>query len=352
MQYAEVASIAIGTVPDGLTFLFRSTIRNSFTLIETSATIMDFVTLFDTETDVTRREQPSHIRSNKPIKHHEMRKQKSLGLYNNGSAVTPKGKTSRHGEEKRGTPQPPVTKITIARVATDSTTGEEEDMLLDELTLLLMEGVNKRSSKDVTDALERLADLCSQCDAMCREACHMGAPATVVSVMRKWSSSKAVQGEGFRVLIALTVGSTCGKIQKTLWMAGSMEAIIDAMTKFPESRSIQFFGCSAILGLLPCGDDQKKLSKWMGRRFIEEIKGVKAVISAMIQFEEDWHLQETGCGVLLKLATFMHDGEDRKMLLESGAVSAFSVALESHPNDDVIQDYTTMFMNFLSSSDD
>ena len=303
---------------------------------------MDFLTLFDTETDITRREineeEPSHPQSQKPIEHHEMRKPKSLDLHNNGRAVTPLKSTF---------------KKTITRVHTNSTTceEEEEDMFLDELSLILMAGINKQTSKDVADALERLANLCSQCDEMCREACHMGAPASVVSVMRKWSSSKAVQAKGFRVLIALTVGSTCGKIQKTLWMAGSMEAIIDAMTSFPESRSIQFFGCSAILSLLPCGDEQKKLSKWMGRRFIKEMKGIKAVISAMIQFEEDGHLQETGCGVLLKLATFMHAGEDRKMLLESGAVSAFSVALESHPNDDVIQDYTTMFMNFLSSSD-
>ena len=309
---------------------------------------MDFITLFDTETDVTRREVPG----DRPIKHHEMRKPKSLENRNNGTAVTPKGSViKKHGDNRVQSNHTSSGKE-ISRIPTGSThDGDEEDEFLDELTLILMEDVNNESSKDVTDALERLANLCSQSDEVCREACHMGAPASVVSAMRKWSSNKVVQGKGFRVLIAITLGSTSGKTQKTLWMAGSMEVVIEAMKSFPESRSIQFIGCNAILSLLPCGDNNKKLSKWIGRRFIKEMNGIKTVVSAMIQFEVDEQIQETGCGVLLKLATFMHSGEDRKMLLESGAVSAFSVALESHPHDDVIQDYTTMFMNFLSYSD-
>ena len=306
--------------------------------------------ILDPLTDLTYRdceELPNHNdQPEEPSKHLKMQKPKSMELYASDRAFSQK-EDSLAGQ---GTERPFRKKKTIARAL--PTEEEEEDVFLDELTLLLLEDINKKSSKEVTNALERLADLCSQCEDACGEACHMGAPASVVAVMQKWSSNKTIQAKGLRVFIALTVGSACSKTQKSLWMVGAMEAIINAMTSFPESRSIQFFGCSAMLSLLPCGTSasgNEKLIKWMGRRFVKEMKGVNTVISAMIHFEKDRTMQETGCGVLLKLATFMNDGKDRKMLLESGAVSAFSVALESHPNDDGIQNYTTMFMNFLSS---
>jgi len=227
----------------------------------------------------------------------------------------------------------------------------DEDFI-DELSLILLEGVHQKSSKQVENALERLADLCSQCEATCREACQMGAPSSALAIMRKWKSSKTVQVRGLRVLVALTICSNCTKIRKTLWMIGAMEAVLEEMQSFLDSRAVQFFGCSAILSLLPCssGDvKDEKLTIRMGRRFVGEMNGIKSVITGMIRFENDREIQETGCHILLKLATFMNAGNDRKMLLKSGAVSAFSVALESNSNDEEIQIYATLFMNLLSS---
>lgn len=226
----------------------------------------------------------------------------------------------------------------------------EEPIYLDEISQILLEGIHQDVYKKIIKALGRLADISSQNQEKCNQACQMGAPAAIVAAMKKWAINKNIQAACFRVLIALTVGEECLKVRKTIWMVGGMEQILDAMGQFPESRSIQFFGCNALLSLLPsgCEDENKKIKKWMGRRFVREFKGVKAVIASMIQFEEDRGIQEAGCSVLLKLATFMHSGQDRKLLLESGAVSAFSIALESHASDEAIQHYTTLFMNFMS----
>lgn len=89
----------------------------------------------------------------------------------------------------------------------------------------------------------------------------------------------------------------------------------------------------------------------MGRRFVRAYNGIKTILKAMLQFEQDRELQQAICSVVLKLAAFMHAGKDRQLLLESGAISAFSVAYESNSTDDVIQHYMTLFMTFMSGDD-
>ncbi|CAB9521898.1 expressed unknown protein [Seminavis robusta] len=273
--------------------------------------------------------------------------------------VTTKLKNSTRSDPKYLLEDSTRTASTTSTTASDKE-NREEPVYLDEMSHLLLEELHHDTqAKVVIRALERLTVFCSQSTELCSQACHMGAPATIVNIMKKWSVQKAICAKGFRALIAMTVGCSTeqeqARVRKTLWMVGGVQEILKSMGRFPQSRSVQFFGCNALLSMLPSGCDDNddadsdKIKKWMGRRFVREYKGVKAVISAMIQFEEDRAVQEAGCSVLLKLATFMHDNSaDRKMMLESGAVSAFSVALESHSNDEEIQHYTTLFMNFMS----
>lgn len=226
----------------------------------------------------------------------------------------------------------------------------DSELFLDGVSRILLEDIHRDTAQQVLKALAGLSEICGQSPRVREEACKMGAPAAIVTLMKKWSVEKSIQAACFRVLIALTVGDENIQVRKALWMVGGMQDILDAMLKFPDSRSVQFFGCYAVLSLLPSGSEEghEKLQKWMGRRFLRNYKGAKTIIKAMVQFQKDAIVQVAGCSVLLKLATFMHDGDDRRILLESGAISAFSVALESYPQDENIQHYTTLFMQFMA----
>jgi len=237
---------------------------------------------------------------------------------------------------------------------------EDKAEFLDDVSLILLDYVHSDFSEIVVKALGVLADLCTESRDLHHQACYMGAPAIVVATMNKWSTDKLIQFKCIQVMIALTVmgwknsNTSDDKIQKIFWMMGGMETILSAMRTHQDSRSVQFYGCNAILSLLPSvGMEEEtpdKFTMHIGRRFVGDLKGVKIIIGAMIRFEDDRKVQEAGCSVLLKLATFMHHGKDRKMLFESGAMSAFSVALESHPNDENMHNYASMFMNLLSGN--
>lgn len=228
--------------------------------------------------------------------------------------------------------------------------GDSDDVQLDGVSRILLEDIHKDTTQQVLKALAGFSEICGQSSEVRVQACRMGAPAAIVTLMKKWSVEKSVQAACFRVLIALTVGDENIQVRKALWMVGGMQDILNSMLKFPDSRSVQFFGCYAVLSLLPSGSEEGnvQLQKWMGRKFLRDYKGAKTIIRAMVQFQQDIVVQVAGCSVLLKLATFMHDGDDRRILLESGAISAFSVALESHPKDENIQHYTTLFMQFMA----
>lgn len=100
--------------------------------------------------------------------------------------------------------------------------GDSDGVQLDGVSRILLEDIHKDTTQQVLKALAGFSEICGQSSEIRVRACRMGAPAAIVTLMKKWSVEKSVQAACFRVLIALTVGDENIQVRKALWMVGGM----------------------------------------------------------------------------------------------------------------------------------
>lgn len=204
---------------------------------------------------------------------------------------------------------------------------------LEALPRLLLEDMQKRTSKDVSDAMivlkGSLSDTNESNEEYAEEACLLGAPSIVILVMRKWAHKLSIQRYGCDCIKMLLCHQRIAIIK-----GKGMEVVLGTMEKFPESNELQQRGSAALFNFFANLSSRPEEEKERLFPFVTDLGGLVVLVRAMERFPENTKLQQYCCGILSNFAPMEDFHQAMKV---TGALSAVAKAHENHPDDPSIK---------------
>jgi hypothetical protein len=142
----------------------------------------------------------------------------------------------------------------------------------------------------------------------------LGVHSAVFQVLHKHDGCLAIQEEAMRALGNL---SHLLETRKLLGDIGCVEVILASMEKYPDSESVQEYGCFLIAQLVD-------RTKYNAER-VKKYGGIAVVIAAMKAHPNSKEVQEDGC---IGLSNMSEWEEYRRLIVEAGGASAIAFAIE------------------------
>lgn len=200
--------------------------------------------------------------------------------------------------------------------------------------------------EQVAADLEKLGDLVDTKHKKSKEntdiSMKLGAYTVVLLTMRKWQYNAQIQKWGCFYLTRLL--STTND-EASIVAMGGVEAILDAMTIFPDDEDINRFALNALM----CAFCSEQVFHDSAGRFVKQLDGVAKIVKCMKRNSTWDELQETACALFTNLA---RGKEIHKALLEGGAASAVAMAAEKNKGNKPIKEHALEFMKLVFSDDD
>jgi hypothetical protein len=210
-----------------------------------------------------------------------------------------------------------------------------DGLSLDALPKLLLIDVWSHDRNRVLEALENIGAMCrSSDDDPIREqvaeknrkiVIEVGGHLALVSIMRKWSDNREIQGEACFVLGA--AGMDTGFSMSAVGV-GALEAVLMAMTNFPDSEVVQLYGCGALLVI---SVDNKKTATYL----VTELNALSTIIAAMQRFPDSTDIEDLACQIFLALSEW---DELKVTVVKSGGIRALGAVIERYFTDDTETD--------------
>jgi hypothetical protein len=228
--------------------------------------------------------------------------------------------------------------------------------------------------------LEVIALLARDDDSKLRLTAN-GAHETIVSAMKSFTGSKAVQQKACWALGNLCEGNS--ENQTRIGIDGAvMEAVVTAMALFQHDQLVQEYACRAITAIAwkhpanqsnfgiagACVTVTRALDIFSNDRVIQT-KGLRAcyalannhadnagrlgesgccrfVVSALEHFREDTEVRRSGCEVVANLAA--RSPENQAFLGDAGACPAVVSLMRASPHDESVQHYACIAVAYLA----
>lgn len=201
------------------------------------------------------------------------------------------------------------------------------------LPVLLLEEMQKNTSKDVAEAMKvlkgSLSDANEDNEAYAKEAFLLGAPSIVILIMKRWAHKLSVQRYGCDCIKMLL----CHK-RTPLIKAKGMEVVLATMEKFPESSELQQRGSAALSNFFASFGSRPEDEKERLTPFITDLGGLVVLVKAMEKFPDNAKLQRYCCGIMSNFAPMT---EFHMAMKVTGGMSAVAKAHENHPDDESIK---------------
>ena len=187
------------------------------------------------------------------------------------------------------------------------------------------------------DPVERgLIKLCAiltdanESETRTHEAYGFASPITIGTAMRSFQWHEGVQEQGCRCLEILSASDSNSKYVLTSFV---MEAVVNAIQSFPESRSLLHCGLKTIINLSKDATKDEVVCDYCSS-FVNKWNGIQLTLSAMERFSNDVHMLQSCCSVLWNVALVKKFHEP---LYDAGALEALCRVFEKHysSNDDL-----------------
>jgi hypothetical protein len=154
---------------------------------------------------------------------------------------------------------------------------------------------------------------------------QVGGHVVVVVVMNEHPNCKIIQEHGMQVLGEATSGN--GTLSAAVAKIKGMQATLLAMRKYPKEREIQHQGLILLYNLI-------RNSATGRAELLVELEGIPLILETMKGFPEDNAVVKAACDIWSKLCC----GEKlRNKMFLANVASALATAIESHKDDDDIQ---------------
>lgn len=213
--------------------------------------------------------------------------------------------------------------------------------VLGEIPQLLFVEMQKENPDDVANAMIQLWNRMRTSEEKRKAAIKSGAHFLVPMTMRKWQQHEGVQRDGTFCLCTIACASE--DVLLLMFESGGMEAFVNSIRSFPSSEDVVGHGLSAIRNWLCQSDVTRKV---IGRRFVEDLNGIRLVLDAMSKFEDVSFLLQDCCMIFHELAK---QKELRKPMIEAGVLSAVAGTIEKHLEDPLVKKAAGLFMKKMYS---
>ena len=204
---------------------------------------------------------------------------------------------------------------------------------IEALPTLLLDDMQKKTSKDVSNALKvlkgSLSDANEKNEEYAAEASLLGAPSIVILCMKKWAHKVSIQRYGCDCIKMLLCHQRTAIIK-----AKGMQLVLQTMERFPESVELQQRGTAALFNFFANYPSRPEEEQELLRPFIDSLGGLTVLVKAMERYPENTKLQVYGCGIV---SNFSPVQEFHQAMKVTGALSAVAKAHENHPDEPSIK---------------
>lgn len=261
-----------------------------------------------------------------------------------GSAVLIR-KQSKGRHTANSTPSSAVASVEERDPASAAQAGQKPALYLEEIPKLLFVGLQQVDGLKAAVAMERLRDLVvgdSQRHTKNRDSLKsLGGHGLIVAALQKNFDTPSFQMPALEV-IGWLVNYKDKAIGQALARSGALEAVTDAMVRYPYSDAMRECGCLAIHSLLWCCSEKSGTAHAHGRRFALELNGISLILDTMREFPK---AAKVNFHAIQCLMHFLRYGSDAKEALKKGrAVSLVATTIENHPKEKALQKVGEIFM--------
>lgn len=182
---------------------------------------------------------------------------------------------------------------------------------------ILLTDLWKDSKTEVKEALKTLVKILDSEENFTGKLetfCQYDGPYAVVGVMRHCYDNGSIQAAGTKVFAVATNLQDFVSESSPLWVNGGLEAIVDAMRRFPSREDIQRPGCCVLSRF--CSVEENAV-------YVVNRDGIKAVTEAMKHFPESVGVQQWSCWALYSIARYE---EHKKAIVEAGGFGLLAFA--------------------------
>ena len=181
----------------------------------------------------------------------------------------------------------------------------------------------KEESPAVLEAIQKLADLCSEDDESAADhrsvVFQMGGPAIIVGVMLKeeWSGVAPIQAAGCRLLHSLAQSYT--PFRQSINSFGVLDTVAVGMKTHSDDVNVQDYGCG-VLG-------EAILTKENAEYCVNSLGAIDLIVAAMKNFPNEARVQLNGSMALFFLLEW---NEFRDLIVEADGDRALLEARKNH----------------------
>ena len=211
------------------------------------------------------------------------------------------------------------------------------------MAVLLTGPLTKDDPAEVVSALSKLERAWYNSQKACKEAAVIGAPLSIVTILRKWENNEDVLRVATLCMVHLTyyLEDTRNSFQEL----GAAEVMAAAMTKFPENADINEFGCNFFYNLFLGAKGAGKKSKEFAAKFAKELNGIDVIVNTLKKFMDKKHaaLQMNACAALEELTA----KGCRQQVIDAGAVRAVAPIFDTKPKNKEVERAAKSLMKSL-----
>ena len=153
-----------------------------------------------------------------------------------------------------------------------------------------------------------------------RDFFQLGGHSIVVMIMDEYPHCKDLQERGIKVLMEASYENT--ELQTAIAKVKGIQAIVNAMKKYPTDQGIIHAGLGALINLTANDEANAEL-------LVKKLDAMPFVIERINASMHDEEVIERACGLLTILCAFRNL---RKPILAAKALSALAQAIEHHHN--------------------
>jgi hypothetical protein len=238
------------------------------------------------------------------------RQQEEADTHDGNGGTRPAAKVVRFASSEEKTKEQEADETPEAQLTTERIMNLLQDLWSDDT------GVIQRTLKEIADIGLKCKKYREKNEVKMRV---LGVHAAVFQLLQKHIGCLEIQQQGMNAL-----GNLCMLMHtaKLLGEIGCVEVILARMEKYPDSETVQHFGCSVIGRLL--------FSMNGNVERVEKSGGIAVVISAMTAHPNCEQVQYHGC---IALAYMSEWEEYRPLIVEAGGVSAIAFVIEKYRDD-------------------
>jgi hypothetical protein len=239
-------------------------------------------------------------------------------------------------------PAPAAAAATEPKTPTAAPTPSKEEEK-PTMAVLLTGPLTKDDPAEVVSALSKLERAWYNSQKACKEAAVIGAPLSIVTILRKWENNEDVLRVATLCMVHLTyhLEDTRNSFQEL----GAAEVMAAAMNKFPENADINEFGCNFFYNLFLGAKGANKKSKEFAAKFAKDLNGIDVIVKTLKQFTDKKHtaLQMNAFAALEELAA----KGCRQQVIDAGAVRAVAPIFDTKPKNKEVERAAKSLMKSL-----